>query len=70
MEVFVPGKMRELIDKILAHQQKTYAAAVPSTRAKMMLKGINPDQVTAQTEDDPRKVAELEKLAQSLQIPL
>ena len=60
------GQIRTLIDRIIEQKAKGNAALIPLTKAKLVMKGIDPDKYTAQSEDDPVVLEKLNKLAAEL----
>jgi len=60
------GKVKQLIDAIVAHRSRGNPTMAGFVRAKLMLKGINPDQHTDSSPDDPVVLRQLEGLAREL----
>jgi len=62
----VAGKIKQMIDGILAGRAKGNEMLVRVIKTKLILKGINPAKYTSQSDDDPAIIARLEKMAQDL----
>ncbi|WP_206079393.1 hypothetical protein [Polyangium spumosum] len=60
------GKVKQLIDAIVAHRSRGNPTMAGFVRAKLMLKGIDPAQYTDTSPDDPAVVRKLEALAREL----
>jgi hypothetical protein len=60
------GKVKRLIDAIVTHRSRGNPKMAGFVRAKLMLKGINPDQHTDSSADDPVVLRQLESLAREL----
>ena len=58
----MPGKVKQMIDSILEQRSKGDPVLLRTTKIKLMLKGINPDNFTLQSEDDPVILEKLNKL--------
>lgn len=64
------GKIKRLIDAIVAHRSRGNASMVGFVRAKLMLKGIDPAKYTDTSPDDPDVLRKLETLARELGMEL
>ena len=60
------GKVKRMIDSILAQRSRGDPVLQKTTKTKLMLKGINPDKFTHNSEDDPVVIEKLNKLMQEL----
>lgn len=60
------GKAKRLIDTIISQRSKGNPAVAKVVKAKFVLKGINPDNYTAGSADDPALIQKLEALAREL----
>jgi len=60
------GRVKQLIDSIVAQRSKGNPAVAQAVKAKFVLKGINPDSFTASSADDPNVMKKLEMLAKEL----
>jgi hypothetical protein len=60
------GKVKALIDLIVAHRTRGNPTMAGMVRAKLLLRGINPDHYTESTPDDPIVMRQLEGLARDL----
>ncbi|MOA19656.1 hypothetical protein D3C78_1400540 [compost metagenome] len=64
------GKVQALIDKILEKKAKGNPALIQLTKAKLVMKGIDPDKFNASSPDDPSVLDKLEKLAAEMGLAL
>ena len=60
------GKIKHMIDSIIQRRAKGNPAVASSTRIKLIMKGINPDKYTFNSDDDPVIIEKLEKLMEDL----
>lgn len=60
------GKIKTMIDSIIAQRAKGNPMLEGVIRTKLMLKGIDPKKYTLQSEDDPTVIAKLEAVAKDL----
>lgn len=60
------GQCKALIDSIVAHRAKGNSAMASFVRAKLILKGINPDDYHDWSEDDFDVLQKLRTLAREL----
>ncbi|MEJ2199565.1 MAG: FIST N-terminal domain-containing protein [Desulfuromonadaceae bacterium] len=60
------GQIRQLIDLIIERKAKDNPMMERVIKAKMILKGINPAKFTAQSEDDPAIIAQLQSMVEAL----
>jgi len=63
---FMAGKIKRLIDKIIAERSKGDEMLARIIRTKLILKGINPEKYSDQTDDDPAIIRQLEKVLQDM----
>lgn len=66
--LFLAGKIKEIIDTIIQERSKGNFAIREMTKAKFILKGINPDKFDSFTEDDPVIIDKLLSIAKQLYI--
>jgi hypothetical protein len=66
----VAGKVKRAIDTIIQQRAGGNQLLVTTTKAKLVLKGINPDVYSATSPDDPAVLAKLTQLAAELGIHL
>ena len=66
----MPGKIKQLIDTIITDRANGNELVVHSTRAKLMLKGIDPDIYNETSEDYPNVIRQLKSLAQEIGVTL
>ena len=57
------GKIKNLIDLIIEKRSNGNPTIVGTTRAKLVLKGVNPNHYTASSEDDPAVIEQLRRIA-------
>jgi hypothetical protein len=66
----VAGKIKLVIDKIIEERSKGNETIRNITRAKLMLKGINPEGYTIISNDDPEVLARLSQIAVEMGVKL
>ncbi len=64
------GRTKKLIDEFIEKRAKGDNFLVISTKFKLLLKGINADEITDDTPDDPEIIEKIIKLAEILEISL
>ena len=60
------GKIRQMIDSIITQRAKDNPMLERVIKTKLILKGINPNKYTLQSEDDPIVLGKLEKMIADL----
>jgi hypothetical protein len=60
------GKIKQMIDTIIAQRTKGNTMLAGVIKTKLMLKGIDPNKFTAQSDDDPAIIAKLEAVVKEL----
>jgi hypothetical protein len=60
------GKIRLMIDSIINQRAKDNPMLERVIKTKLILKGINPNKYTLQSEDDPVVIGKLEKMIADL----
>jgi len=60
------GKIKQIIDTIIAQRSKGNSMLIGVVKTKLMLKGIDPGKFTAQSPDDPAIIAKLEAINKEL----
>lgn len=60
------GKIKQMIDVIVAQRAKDNPMLAGVIKTKLMLKGIDPNKFTPQSDDDPAIIAKLEVVAKEL----
>jgi len=60
------GKIRQMIDSIINQRAKDNPMLERVIKTKLILKGINPNKYTLQSEDDPIVLGKLEKMIADL----
>lgn len=60
------GKIKQMIDTIISQRTKDNLMLTGVIRTKLMLKGIDPNKFTPQSDDDPAIIAKLEALIKEL----
>ena len=66
----MPGKIKRMLDQIIEARAKGIKAVALSTQARLTLKGINVDQHTPYSPDDPAIIAKVRTIAAELGISL
>ncbi len=61
----MPGKIKRMIDEILAERSKGNEMVEKIVRTKLILKGIDPAKFTESSDDDPAIIEKLEKMMQN-----
>jgi hypothetical protein len=64
------GKIKELIDRIIQERSKGNPGIVETTKAKLILKGINPNKFDSNSEDDRVIIEKLFIIAEQLNIKI
>lgn len=64
------GKIKQMIDTIVAQRSKGNPAIAKAVKAKLILKGINPDGYTAGSADDPAVLRLLDNMARELGVSI
>ena len=64
------GTVKKVIDQIIALRAKGNPTLIMTTRTKLTLKGLYPDQFTLQTEDNPETIAKAIAIAKEMGIEL
>ena len=60
------GKIKQMIETIYEKRAKGDPVLIKTTRTKLILKGINPDKFTPNSEDNPVVIEKLEHLMKEL----
>jgi hypothetical protein len=60
------GKIKQMIDTIIAQRAKDNPMLAGVIKTKLMLKGIDPNKFTPQSDDDPAILAKLDVVAKEL----
>ena len=60
------GKIKLMIEKILAERSKGNETLARVIKTKLILKGIKPAKYSDQSDDDPEIIKKLEKMLQDL----
>ena len=64
------GQIKRLLDRIIESRTQGNAFLVPFVRARIMLKGICPENFDATSEDDPVMISRVKMLALDMGIDL
>jgi hypothetical protein len=64
------GQVKNILDAIITQRSKGDPTLVNTTKAKLILKGVDPDKFTKDTEDDPRILEKVRKIATEFQISI
>lgn len=62
------GKIKEMIDSIIQERSKGNSAIAETTKAKLILKGLNPNKFDRKSEDDPIIIQKLLTIAKQFNI--
>lgn len=62
------GKIKEIIDQIVEERSRGNRALAATARTKLLLKGIDPERYTRDSEDDPAVLQRLHEIARDLNI--
>jgi hypothetical protein len=62
------GKIKNIIDSIVDKRSNGNSTIAHLTKSKMVLKGINPEQYTSESADDPVVIEKLLALAKELNV--
>jgi hypothetical protein len=60
------GKIKQMIDTIINQRAKDNSMLVGVIKTKLMLKGIDPNKFTPQSDDDPAIIAKLDAVIKEL----
>ncbi len=64
------GTVKRVLDAIIAVRGRNNVTFIEATRAKLILKGMNPAKFTESTPDDPAAVARARQLAAEFGVQL
>jgi hypothetical protein len=64
------GRIKEMIERIIQERSKGNPTIASTTEAKIILKGINPTQYSANSEDDPKVLEKLKLIASEFGIKI
>jgi hypothetical protein len=64
------GQVRKMLDRIVVERSKGDDVLARLTKAKLILKGFDPDRFTLITPDDPATIARVMKIARELGVML
>jgi hypothetical protein len=64
------GKVKIMIERIIKERAKGNATIEMTTRTKIILKGVNIDQWTALSNDDPTIISKVTQIAKDLGVNL
>ncbi len=66
----MPGKIKEMIDAIIAQRSNGNSIIAANTRVKLALKGILPDKYDSTSEDDYEVIDKLRRIAKELNLSI
>jgi hypothetical protein len=66
----MPGQIKTMLERIIVERAKGDSVLVPLTKAKLILKGFDPDRFSPTTPDDPVMIARIKRIAQELGVSL
>jgi hypothetical protein len=64
------GQVKKMLERIIAERGKGDEVLGMLTRAKLILKGFDPDRFAATTPDDPATIARVKRVARELGVLL
>lgn len=64
------GKIKVMLDHIMAERSKGNPTIAATTRTKILLKGVNPDLYTPNSPDDPLIIEKVRKIGDDFGIHL
>jgi hypothetical protein len=62
----VAGQVKRLIELVIQKRSAGNTSIVCTTRAKLILKGINPERYNEHSEDDPEMISKIRRVAKEL----
>ncbi len=62
------GQIKAMIDRVIEARSKGNPTIVQTTKTKLAIKGINPDNYTSSSPDDPAVLARLREIAAEMGI--
>jgi len=60
------GKIKKVLDEIIAQRSRGNSTMAMTTKTKIIMKGINPDQYLSTSPDDPVVLDKVRKIAEEL----
>ena len=67
-KIFMPGKIKHIIDKIIAEKSKGSDLIKLTLKTKFVLKGVDPDNYTELSQDDPAVIEKLKEIARDFNV--
>jgi hypothetical protein len=64
------GTIKQMIDTIIETRSKGNLALISATKVKLIFKGVNPNDYTPETEDDPQMIRKVHEVARELGVSL
>lgn len=64
------GKIIQMIDKLIELKSGGNTTVATTTRTKLILKGINPNNYNSGSDDDPEVIAKIQSIATEMGIKL
>jgi len=64
------GTVKKLVDRIIEERSKGNPTLMMTTKTKLMIKGLRPDDYTASTPDDPELIKRVHAIAQDMGVTL
>jgi len=64
------GQIRSMLDRIIVERGKGDSVLASLTKAKLILKGFDPDRFGVTTPDDPATIARIKQVARELGVLL
>ena len=64
------GQIKTMLDRIIVERSKGDSVLATITKAKLILKGVDPDRFGASAPDDPATIARIRQIARELGVLL
>jgi hypothetical protein len=64
------GQIKTMLERIIVERGKGDTVLAPLTRAKLILKGLDPDRFGPNSPDDPALIARIKQIARELGVML
>ena len=64
------GQIKTMLDRIVDERGRGDSVLAPLTKAKLILKGFDPDRFGPNTPDDPAVIARIKQIARELGVSL
>jgi DNA polymerase III sliding clamp (beta) subunit (PCNA family) len=64
------GQIKKMLDQIISKRSNGNALVISTTKTKLVLKGLNPDQFTANSEDNADIIKKVREVAAEMGVAL